>query len=415
MSMSPKPMEHILVLPRNRSPAAFITSFVHSRTATPSRYLVDPINGIYEFNRVSVPQNACRSWMLTSSTGVTSPNDGQESSVDGNEHGHSAEKFTSQASSTVLSKPDLLVATPVDPIFLLIPVLHELSAKEAHSRALYLSCDDILDKICEKSIQFEHVVKAEPLRAMFGNRLPAICDSVKAGDESMYRLSETKLLAVLLEKATGLANMGLPASLEDRFVKRALDVPMLGVRRENSSISEDRIVDTVNASAASSIDSETPSLASDSSLSATSQTTDITIPEDNATEEEIQRLLCIRTILSYITSSYLPSALATTVMGLFGSGASPIDFTPLDNRLAHISKLRTEALAARSLGDFSRKRNAYEDDEVAEARLEKKRKKEEEEKRKKLETRGVRDLKKVDITGMRKMSDFFRKKAIVKK
>ena len=51
------------------------------------------------------------------------------------------------------------------------------------------------------------------------------------------------------------------------------------------------------------------------------------------------------------------------------------------------------------------------DDEAADLRAEKKAKKEEEERKKKSsETRGIRDLKKVDVSGMKKMSHFFGKK-----
>ena len=93
---------------------------------------------------------------------------------------------------------------------------------------------------------------------------------------------------------------------------------------------------------------------------------------------------------------------------------SPIDFKPLDEELATIAKMRSEALSARSMSDFSRKRG-IDDDEAAEIRAEKKAKKEEEEKKKKAsETRGLRDLKKVDTTGMKKMSDFFGKSSAAK-
>ena len=51
-------------------------------------------------------------------------------------------------------------------------------------------------------------------------------------------------------------------------------------------------------------------------------------------------------------------------------------------------------------------------DEEDEARAEKKRKIEEEEKRKKARlSRGVRDLAKVNVKGMKKMSDFFGRKS----
>ena len=74
-----------------------------------------------------------------------------------------------------------------------------------------------------------------------------------------------------------------------------------------------------------------------------------------------------------------------------------------------MARLRQEAQAARSAGgDYSsRKRGADGDEERAEI----KRRKEEEEKRKKAGlSRGVRDLQKVNTAGMKKMSDFFRKK-----
>ena len=51
------------------------------------------------------------------------------------------------------------------------------------------------------------------------------------------------------------------------------------------------------------------------------------------------------------------------------------------------------------------------EDEDSETRAEKKRKKEEEEKRNKSGvSRGVKNLKKVNTSGMKKMSDFFKKK-----
>lgn len=61
------------------------------------------------------------------------------------------------------------------------------------------------------------------------------------------------------------------------------------------------------------------------------------------------------------------------------------------------------------LSSFSRKRG-IEDDVEAEERAEKKRKLEEEEKRKKAsQSRGVKELSKVDVKGMKKMSSFFTK------
>jgi Ydr279p protein family (RNase H2 complex component). len=47
--------------------------------------------------------------------------------------------------------------------------------------------------------------------------MEAVCDTVEAGDEKMFRLSEDKLLKELISKAQRLAAQGLPTSLEERF------------------------------------------------------------------------------------------------------------------------------------------------------------------------------------------------------
>jgi hypothetical protein len=85
-----------------------------------------------------------------------------------------------------------------------------------------------------------------------------------------------------------------------------------------------------------------------------------------------------------------------------------VDFKPLDEYLERLAKLRQEAAAVRS-SDFSRKRAA---DEEQDERAEKRRRQEAEEKAKKANmSRGVKNLMKVNTSGMKKMSDFFKKKA----
>jgi hypothetical protein len=112
--------------------------------------------------------------------------------------------------------------------------------------------------------------------------------------------------------------------------------------------------------------------------------------------------------------SYLPATLCSRIDEMLASPESPLDFKPLTDRIREIAALRAEALASRTLTDFSRKSGL--DDEEVESRAEKKRKKEDEDKKAKaLESRGVRDLKKVNTTGMKKMSDFFGKAAPKKK
>jgi hypothetical protein len=126
--------------------------------------------------------------------------------------------------------------------------------------------------------------------------------------------------------------------------------------------------------------------------------------------EGIPQFLRIRTALNFIITSYLPSHLQRTLQTILQSPSpATVDFTPLDQHLSHLADLRQQALASRSLGDYSRKRTLDEDEET---RADKKRKKDEEEKKRKAgESRGVRDLKKVNVKGMKKMSDFFAKKS----
>ena len=92
---------------------------------------------------------------------------------------------------------------------------------------------------------------------------------------------------------------------------------------------------------------------------------------------------------------------------LLSTSTTP-NFAPLTEHLSAIAKLKSEAAALRSISDnISRKRQLeYDEDKIAE-REEKKRKKEEEDKKKKSEGRGIKALKKVDTTGMKKMSAFF--------
>ncbi|KAL9627785.1 MAG: hypothetical protein Q9164_007493 [Protoblastenia rupestris] len=278
--------------------------------------------------------------------------------------------------------------------------------------------DDHLDKILEMSKNFEHLLSHEQTITAIESRMQTVCDSVDAGDEKMYRLNEPKLLDELVLKASRTIESGLPASMEHKFVKRPLEIPVISIKPEESTRSEANPAQGgTPLSEALSLDSQASTASSTSANSAASNDTDITTPEDVPTQNlhDLQGLLRLRTALTYIVSSYIPTRLAAILTKIITSEQCPVNFKPLDERLDGIAKTRAEALVARSIGDFSRKRNVYEDDDAAESRAEKKRKKEKEEKEKKLEPRGIRDLKKVDTKGMKKMSDFFGKGAATKK
>lgn len=257
--------------------------------------------------------------------------------------------------------------------------------------------------------------------------MAACCDTAAAGDETMFRFSEDKLLAEVLSKASKMA-AGLPASMEDKFVTRALEAPVLGIKRvktlqkEESTLSEaGTIASTITNSSQS--EAAEDSQASSVAVTTTSTAATLVVNEDsdavNGTDvesamqasEEVVKLQRLRIAFNFICSSYVPPAMTTALKKMLAEGkgaAAAVDFKPLDEYVAQLAKLRQEATLSRSASDYSRKRSMDEDNEE---KREKRRKKEEDEKRKKAgESRGVRELKKVNTAGMQKLSAFFKPK-----
>ena len=316
----------------------------------------------------------------------------------------------------VVKTPELFIATPIDPLFLILPAFLTQS-KSPTIKTLFLSVEDLLESLREASKHLEHTMGHEYIWQTMETRIGMVCDMVEAGDEKMYRLNMDKLLGELLSKVEKTVASGLPASMEEKFVRRALEAPTMALKREESSFSENAKPSQDEGTAAeSALDNiESQSTTTLETTHSASSGTEITIPDEN-NHLTLIHLLRLHTALSYMISAYLPPYIASALNTTISSSDSPVDFSPLEKHLAHIASLKAEALASRSLSDYSRKRNLNEDDdEAAESRAEKKRKKEEEEKRKKVGvSRGVRDLKKVDVSGMKKMSDFFGKGAAKK-
>ncbi|GAW14015.1 hypothetical protein ANO14919_034070 [Xylariales sp. No.14919] len=422
----------IFILPKKATDAARIVLLLHPRYAKPTRYLVCPETGFYEFTRIAAPKSTPRSWLIQA--------DGhkpQEPSTDSKP----VEKDASFG-TYVTNGAELFVATPVDPLFLILPTLVDTSGKSEKRR--YISSDDHFDRIQEESPHLWEILRwgEGRIRGLLEARLGAVCDTVDAGDERMFQFSEEKLTTELLSKARRMSARPLPRSMEEKFVVKPLEAPVLGVKRKTitstttttstSVPSEATQDDSSNSDSASgtpalkfeasesgSSDSSTESgtsFASDASTTVTS-----TIASEGSTAEaeallpamiaspEVVSLQRLRTAFSFLCSSYVPSSLATILHSKLPAEPGA-DFGVLDAYLSEVNRLKHEAAVARSAGDYTRKR-VMDDEELAE-RAEKKRKKEEEEKRKKAgESRGVRDLKKVNTTGMKKMSDFFKKKA----
>lgn len=320
---------------------------------------------------------------------------------------------------------DLFIATPIDPMFLVLPALAESKgAKGADGKkALFLSSEDYFDKLPQETSHFLELLKSSSIRTMVESRMGAICDTVEAGDEVMFRLNEDKLISVLVDKARRMGDNGLPATMEDKFVKKPLEAPMAVQKRGPAHLSGSEGTGDITGSAAStpvteSVDSQstvqsvetTTTSVSQPSSAATSFASEANEPKSAIeASPEITSLQRLRVAFDFICSSYIAPQLANRLLQLLRTeDQSIVDLASLDKYLAEITKLRSEALAARSVGDYTRKHGR--DEEENEVRAEKKRKMEEEKRKKATETRGVRDLKKVNTSGMMKLSAFFKKK-----
>ncbi|KAF2791215.1 hypothetical protein K505DRAFT_327033 [Melanomma pulvis-pyrius CBS 109.77] len=401
----------LFVLPKDTSEDTRIVTLDNPATGTPSRYLFCVEKGFYEFTRIVAPRKACKSWLITS----------EGADVEEKER----EKEGLQLGSGYVSKsPDLFIATPVDILFLILPALAPKTAKETKQH--FLCLDDHLDTLTSLSPHWKGLLKQFPkLKQRVETRMQAICDTVDAGDETMYRISQEKLLGTLVKKAERMSAGTFPASLEEKFIKSALEVPIMNIKREDSGISEISTTTSIVLE-----DAATPSTTTESQLSVTtsqdSQTTATTVSSDSeapskpalATPPEIPHLLRLRTSFTYLTTTYLPPTLRTHLTALLSVSTSTSipNFAPLTTHLAALAVLKAEALSLRSISDnISHKRNFEEDEERIAEREEKKRKKDEDEKKKKNESRAVKQLKKVDTSGMKKMSSFFTKAAPKKK
>ncbi|KAH7261302.1 ribonuclease H2, subunit B [Fusarium redolens] len=381
----------IFILPSKATPEARIVTLPNPRHGRPARYLVCPETGIYEFTKVATPNTTPRSWLIETSS---------DSSTD------------SVRKTGVSMCQDLFLATSIDPLFLVLPALTETQSKSSEGKRLFLSSDDYFDKLPQGSSHLSEILRCDKTRKLIESRMAEVCDTVEAGDETMFRINENKLVRIVLEKAKRMHEGGLASSMEEKFVKKALEAPILVQKRERTEVTTTTRTESqtpISESADSqSTAATTETEVSETSTAATSFTEEMTSENVVSAIEaspEIINLQRLRTAFSFICSGYIASSLTAQLEDLLKREAI-VDFSPLDEYLAKLSKLRAEAMAAHSI-DYSRKRGLDEDEDEA---FVKKRKMEEEKKKKSLESRGVRDLKKVNTKGMKKMSDFFKKK-----
>ncbi|KAJ5141346.1 uncharacterized protein N7443_010685 [Penicillium atrosanguineum] len=389
------------ILPSPTSAHARLLSLPNPQSGELSRYFFCPERGIYEFTVVASPPTAARSILYTPKS--QEPNIALEDEK---------EKDVPSVTASVAKKAELLIATPIDTLFFLA---HLFSISTKSGQSLFQPLDDIIDSNDDLHPHFRHVLYDETFRSTLLARAEAICETVEAGDEKMLRFSEMKLLKELIAKAERMAVQGLPASLEERFIRQALAAPLMAVKREESLAGQ--APKDEEASSRSEVRQDSPSTVATTSTPSVSTPAGESTPapgEDSDSTDNVRRLQRIVTVLSFMKESYLSQSLCSRIDEILASPETPLDLKPLHDRLKQLVELRTEAFASRNMSDFSRKRGL--DDEEMESRADKKRKKEEEEKVKKAaESQAVRNLKKVNTTGMKKMSDFFGKAAAKKK
>lgn len=394
----------VFILPEGRSEDSCFVSLANPATGTHAQYFFDPKVGFYEITRIAASKAPLRSWLLAP----------ESSSQDGDD------QTTTVTTGYITKTADLHVATPIDALFLMLPALFPKSASKVEGKQLFLSFDDYLDMLGASSPQLCQLLKFEPTRAIFLGRVGAACEVVDAGDESMWRLSVAKLAEVLKTKAEQMTKLGLPASMEAKYVTEPLQEPASIVLSEEHTATGTTVTNTDGETQSPATNSQPVSLATDESQQSTESIETVStaatsfsaISGDDSLEtrpnkryESSQASLRLRVALNFLLASYVPPQLRPLILGEI-----KIDYSVLDTNLERLASLRSQAQALRAISDnVSRKRMLEEDEEKVEARAEKKRRLEEEEKKKKMQSHGVKQLAKVNTKGMQKLSSFFTK------
>jgi hypothetical protein len=398
----------LFILPKKASKDARILTLPNPATSKGNRYFFCPETGLYEFTTIAAPSSTPRSLLITSQGPTKEPGIG-DSGATTEEKDDEAEQEAKFTNGYISRSASLFVATPVDLLFFLLPIIAPASSQKK-GKAMFLTFEDHIEATSE---EIKRLLKSTTTRELFEKRLRAICDTVEAGEDTMCRLSIEKLVAELLVKAKRMVIKGLPSTMEDRFIRQALQAPVMTLKREETTTSETTTSQPLQPEPAESQD--TAPSTKDSQESLTSETTSISTHSSSIEKAEeipksIKHLLRLRTSLNFMLQSYLPPHLRAQVQTHLSTNTI-LDFSPLDTHLKTLNSLREEARALRSLSDNISRKRPIEDDEALEIRAEKKRKKEEEEQRKKTEGRAIKQLKKVDTSGMKKMSSFFTKVA----
>jgi hypothetical protein len=400
---------HVFVLPKGTSAEARIITLPDPTSSSLNRYFVCPEKGFYEFTKIAAPNKACRSWLLAAEKSKSTVKDIDSKNEDSNEQ---------VDEGYVLEQPDMFVATPIDPLFVFLLLL-----VGGEGGSYLTSSDYVFTSEKEGLAQLQQLLRQKTfakLEKTMETRIGFVCDCLDMGDgeDKMYQLSTSKLVDALLSKAQNMVKQGLPASMEERFVKQALEVPVLSIRREESNVSiapEDATLGTEGDNAGADTSQES-SISTATTITTTSiSTTASSVASTPAgvqplAAHEIINLLRVRTGFDFLVASYVPISLRASISDACKTATSSVDFTPLDKHLEHIAGLKKQAQLLRSLSDnISRKRGAEDDEEALDKAEAKRKKKEEDEIKKKNTSRGVQQLAKANTTGMKKLSSFFMK------
>lgn len=406
----PNPSQ-LFILPSDASSAARFVSLVNPATSQLTRYLYCPDTGFYEFKQVGRPKSVPASFLLSQdgASNHEKPNLSQSPSTSGTNH----EKYD-ENKNYILDGCSILIATPFDPLFLLTPLV-PVGAINDRTDWPHLArlLEDYLETLAQSSKHLAQLLRRKGVRNLFEKRLKLIAQEQDIGVGVTYRLDALLLLNLLYEKAQRAVSKDVwPASLE-REVLSQLETPATASTFDGAS-SQEKLSnpsqgynkrDHQGHEADAQVEQVTGADGAQMHRDHSPQGTE-------PTPEGIVRKLRIRTALSFLLSSYIPPDLRGHLQSVIALN-NFYDFSDLDGHLHRIEKLKQEAQALRSLSEnVSYKRQGPDDHEAARARAKKRQKREDEENKRKSESRAMKDLKRTDISGMKKLSSFFAKKPI---
>lgn len=370
----------VCVLPKVVSDNAEIIYMPHPSTSAPAAFLFVPKDGrIHELTKVSVPRKTARSWLIAGD---------ENHEEDTKEPAHPLQK------GYLIEDADMLIATPFDPLFFLATLLATSRNKDKNSFRLV---DDYWEMLSGQSRTFARLVRNELFAKTLLKRLEAISDVQDIGDEKVYRPSQLGMARIMAKKAGRMIGYDVwPVSMDENLVKKELEIPLLQ-RQHEVDAEQDQECQTENNG---------------------NQTGSAKVTrkpkQHNDIDPAVLDRMRMRKALDYLLSAYIPTPLRNDIELLFHqdelkSSTDLLDLTVLNDHLEKVKQAKNEAVALRALSDNISRKRGLDDEETTDARAEKKRKKDEEEMKKKNESRALKNLKKVDTSGMKKMSSFFTK------